>query len=51
MTRGYHLAVMAGNRDRVLNDWILNVVEPSEPASFGLVTPGAVPMDVNKPAT
>jgi NADH dehydrogenase len=50
VTRGYHLYTMAGNRARVLTDWILNAAAPSEPASFGLVTSQAVPMDVNKPA-
>jgi NADH dehydrogenase len=50
VTRGYHLYSMAGNRVRVLTDWILNVAEPSEPASFGLVSSRAVPMDVSKPA-
>jgi NADH dehydrogenase len=48
VTRGYHLFSMAGNRARVATDWILNAVEPAEPASFGLVTSQAVSIDVNK---
>jgi hypothetical protein len=39
---------MTGNRARVLTDWILNAAEPAEPASFGLVTSQAVPLDVGK---
>ena len=50
VTRAYHLGVMTGNRARVLTDWILNAAEPSEPASFGLVSSQAVPLDVNNPA-
>jgi NADH:ubiquinone reductase (H+-translocating) len=48
VTRAYHLGVMTGNRARVLTDWILNAAEPAEPASFGLVTSQAVPLDVGK---
>ncbi len=50
VTRAYHLGAMTGNRARVLTDWILNAAEPPEPASLGLVTSQAVPLDVNNPA-
>jgi NADH:ubiquinone reductase (H+-translocating) len=49
VTRGYHLYTMAGNRARVLTDWLLNATQPSEPASFGLVSSHEIPLDVNKP--
>jgi NADH:ubiquinone reductase (H+-translocating) len=49
VTRAYHLAAMAGNRSRVLTDWALNAITPPEVTSFGLVSSGSVPLDVNKP--
>ena len=48
LTRVYHLYSMSGNRARVLADWTLNTITPAE-ATFGLVSPQAVPLDVNKP--
>jgi NADH:ubiquinone reductase (H+-translocating) len=49
VTRGYHLSAMAGNRMRVLADWGLNAVTPPEATSFGVISAGSVPLDVDKP--
>jgi NADH dehydrogenase len=49
VTRGYHLFAMAGNRSRVLADWMLNVITPPEVTSFGLISSESVPLDVNQP--
>ena len=51
VTRIYHLSAMTGNRARVLADWILNAADPSEPASFGLVSSQAVRLDVGRPSS
>jgi NADH:ubiquinone reductase (H+-translocating) len=50
ITRGYHLYSMAGNRSRVLTDWILNETTPPESASLELISAGSVPLDVNHPS-
>ena len=49
LTRGYHLVSMSGNRMRVLTDWALNAVTPSQAASFGVISSESVPLDVEKP--
>ncbi len=49
LTRGYHLSVMSGNRTRILADWALNVVTPTEGTSFGVISAESVPLDVDKP--
>ena len=49
LTRAYHLSVMAGNRPRVLADWVLNVISPPSAKSFGLVSSESVPLDVDRP--
>jgi NADH dehydrogenase len=49
VTRGYHLSAMSGNRTRVLADWALNAITPTEATSFGVISAKSVPLDVNKP--
>jgi NADH:ubiquinone reductase (H+-translocating) len=49
VTRGYHLVSMSGNRARVLADWTLNAVTPPEATSFGVISSGSVPLDVDQP--
>src|SRR6202034_1578520 len=49
VTRGYHLSAMSGNRMRVLADWTLNAVTPPEATSFGVISAGSVPLDVDNP--
>src|ERR1700728_68963 len=49
VTRGYHLTAMSGNRMRVLADWTLNAVTPPEATSFGVISAGSVPLDVDNP--
>jgi NADH dehydrogenase len=49
VTRGYHLSAMPGNRTRVLTDWTLNAITPTEETSFGVISAKSVPLDVNKP--
>jgi NADH:ubiquinone reductase (H+-translocating) len=49
VTRGYHLTAMAGNRGRVLGDWVLNAVTPAQAASFGLIDAKSVPLDPDHP--
>jgi NADH dehydrogenase len=49
VTRAYHLIAMAGNRARVLADWGLNVISPAEVTSFGLISPGSVPLNPHQP--
>ena len=49
VTRGYHLSAMSGNRMRVLGDWTLNTVTPTEATSFGVISAESVPLDVDKP--
>jgi NADH:ubiquinone reductase (H+-translocating) len=49
VTRGYHLYTLQANRARVLADWALNGVTPPEATSFGVISAGAVPLDVDKP--
>jgi NADH:ubiquinone reductase (H+-translocating) len=51
VTRGYHLSAMSGNRTRVLTDWALNAITPTEATSFGVISAKSVPLDVNKPQT
>jgi NADH:ubiquinone reductase (H+-translocating) len=49
VTRGCHLAAMAGNRTRVLTDWALNAATPTEATSFGVISAESVPLDVENP--
>jgi NADH dehydrogenase len=49
VTRSYHLYAMAGNRMRVLNDWILDASSRPETTSLGVVSAESVPLDVDKP--
>ena len=49
VTRAYHPITLAGNRARVLADWGLNVISPAEVTSFGVITPGSVPLDPHQP--
>ena len=49
VTRGYHLYSMSGNRMRVLTDWCLNAVSPTEATSFSVVDAESVPLDPTKP--
>ena len=51
VTRGYHLNAMSGNRMRVLTDWTLNAITPTEDTSLAVVTAESVPLDVNHPRT
>ena len=36
---------------RVLTDWTLNVITPTEDTSLAVVTAESVPLDVNHPRT
>ena len=49
VTRAYHLIALAGNRARVLADWGLNVILPAEVTSFGVISPGSVPLNPDQP--
>jgi NADH dehydrogenase len=49
VTRVYHLYSMSGNRMRVLTDWCLNAVSPTEATSFSVVDAESVPLDPAKP--
>ena len=49
VTRGYHLSAMSGNRLRVLADWTLNAVTPTEPTSLAVISAESVPLDVDQP--
>ena len=49
ITRGYHLLVMPGNRQRVLADWLLNATAAAEPTSLSLISEQSVPLDVEQP--
>jgi NADH:ubiquinone reductase (H+-translocating) len=49
LTRGYHLYSMSGNQMRVLTDWALNAVTPTELTSLGVISAKAVPLDVEHP--
>ena len=49
VTRAYHLAVMRGNRSRVLTDWTLNAITPAEVTSLDVISAGSVPLDPNTP--
>jgi NADH dehydrogenase len=49
VTRAYHLSAMAGNRLRVLTDWILNGLTSPEATSAAVVSAESVPLDVDKP--
>src|ERR1700727_2633367 len=49
VTRGYHLSAMSGNRARVLADWALNAITPTEATSFGVISAKSVPLDVDNP--
>jgi NADH:ubiquinone reductase (H+-translocating) len=40
---------MSGNRARVLADWLLNAATPPETTSFGVISAGSVPLDVDRP--
>lgn len=49
VTRGYHLAVMPGNRVRVAADWLLEAVLPRQGVQLGLVRSWAVPLESSSP--
>jgi NADH dehydrogenase len=49
VTRGYHLNAMAGNRLRVLADWVLNGLTAPETTAAALVSAESVPLDVDEP--
>jgi NADH dehydrogenase len=49
VTRGYHLYTLPGNRTRVLADWALNGTTPPQATSFGMISAGSVPLDVDEP--
>ncbi|WP_406122323.1 FAD-dependent oxidoreductase [Streptomyces canus] len=49
VTRGYHLAVMPGNRVRVAADWLLDAVLPRQAVQLGLVRSWSVPLDTASP--
>ena len=49
VTRGYHLAVMPGNRVRVAADWLLDAVLPRQGVQLGLVRSWSVPLDTASP--
>ena len=49
VTRGCHLAAMAGNWTRVLTDWALNAATPTEATSFGVISAESVPLDADSP--
>ncbi len=44
VTKGYHLLAMPGNRARVVTDWLLDVLLPTQVVQFGLVRGGQVPL-------
>ncbi|MFY9933585.1 MAG: NAD(P)/FAD-dependent oxidoreductase [Streptosporangiaceae bacterium] len=49
VTRGYHLTAMAGNRLRVLTDWGVNGVTPTEATSLQVIDAQSVPLDPDHP--
>lgn len=49
VTRGYHLAVMPGNRVRVLADWALDGLLPRQAVQLGLVRSWSVPLESSSP--
>jgi NADH dehydrogenase len=49
VTRGYHLAVMPGNRVRVAADWALDAILPRQAVQLGLVRSGTVPLEASAP--
>jgi NADH:ubiquinone reductase (H+-translocating) len=51
VTRGYHLAVMPGNRARVGADWLLDAVLPRPAVQLGLVPANVVPLETSSPET
>lgn len=44
VTKGYHLLAMPGNRMRVVTDWLLDAVLPTQAVQFGLVRARQVPL-------
>jgi NADH:ubiquinone reductase (H+-translocating) len=50
ITRGYHLWSMSANRMRVLTDWAVNAVTPTEITSLGLISAESVPLDTEHPS-
>ena len=44
VTKGYHLLAMPGNRVRVVTDWLLDAVLPTQAVQLGLVRGGQVPL-------
>ena len=44
VTRGYHLLAMPGNRARVVTDWLLDALLPTQAVQLGLVRGGQVPL-------
>ena len=49
VTKGYHLLAMPGNRVRVVTDWLLDAVMPTQAVQLGLVRGGQVPLDSKHP--
>jgi NADH dehydrogenase len=44
VTKGYHLLAMPGNRARIVTDWLLDVLLPTQAVQLGLVRGGQVPL-------
>jgi NADH:quinone reductase (non-electrogenic) len=44
VTKGYHLLAMPGNRLRVVTDWLLDILLPTQAVQLGLVRGGQVPL-------
>ena len=44
VTKGYHLFAMPGNRARIVTDWLLDVLLPTQAVQLGLVRGGQVPL-------
>jgi NADH dehydrogenase len=49
VTRGYHLAVLPGNRIRVTADWLLDAMLPRQAVQLGMIRSGSVPLDSASP--
>jgi len=49
VTKGYHLLAMPGNRVRVLTDWLLDALLPTQAVQLGLVRGKQVPLEPRQP--
>jgi NADH dehydrogenase len=49
VTKGYHLLAMPGNRVRVVTDWLLDVLLPTQAVQLGLVRGEQVPLEPRQP--